>query len=72
LATLQDTYTKQSDALRQIERQRDDLTAQLKTLEDTRATLEQSVAHSQTELAERQHTLNGLLQERQALTSQLG
>jgi len=58
--------------LRRVEQQRNDLTGQIKTLEDTRAVLEQSLAQSQAELAERQQTLDRRRQDQQALASQLG
>ena len=72
LTALEASYAQQSEASRQLEQQRNDLTGQIKTLEDTRAMLEQSLAQSQAELAERQQTLDRRRQDQQALASQLG
>ena len=71
LAALDATHAKQSEQVREVERQRDDLIAHVKTLEETRATLEQSLSQSQAELTQRQQALDRLLQDQQTLTGQL-
>src|SRR5919109_1384237 len=50
LTTLEAVHAKQTEELHQVERQRNDLTGQISTLEETRAALEQSLTQSQAEL----------------------
>ena len=72
LTILEASYAKQSEELAGVQRQRNDLTAEIKTLEATRATLEQSLTQSQAELAERLQSFDRLRHAQHTLTGQVG